>query len=84
MEKGNILEMKNIHKGFGGLKALVDVNITLKYGEVIGLVGDNAAGKSTLMKILSGAYHADEGKIIFKNEEVSITSPRIARQIGIE
>ncbi len=84
MEKGNILEMKNIHKGFGGLKALVDVNITLKYGEVIGLVGDNAAGKSTLMKILSGAYHADEGKIIFKNEEVSIASPRIARQIGIE
>jgi len=84
MEKGNILEMKNIHKDFGGLKALVDVSITLKYGEVIGLVGDNAAGKSTLMKILSGAYHADEGKIIFNNEEVSITSPRIARQIGIE
>ena len=84
MEKGNILEMKNIHKGFGGLKALVDVSITLKYGEVIGLVGDNAAGKSTLMKILSGAYHADEGKIIFNSEEVSITSPRVARQIGIE
>ena len=84
MENGNILEMKNIHKAFGGLRALVDVSITLKHGEVIGLVGDNAAGKSTLMKVLSGAYHADEGKIFFNNEEVAVLNPRVARQIGIE
>lgn len=84
MEKANVLEMKKIHKAFGGLKALVDVNIELRHGEIIGLVGDNAAGKSTLMKILSGAYHADEGSIFFNGREVTITNPRIAKQMGIE
>jgi ABC-type sugar transport system ATPase subunit len=84
MKNDYILEMKNIHKSFGGLRALIDVSINLKHGEVIGLVGDNAAGKSTLMKVLSGAYNADEGKIFFNNEEVTVTNPRVARQIGIE
>lgn len=79
-----ILELKNIYKSFGGLKALVDVDLNLRYGEIIGLVGDNAAGKSTLMKIISGAYHADDGKIFFESEDVHITSPRISRQLGIE
>jgi len=79
-----ILELKNIHKAFGGLRALVDVSMDLKYGEIIGLVGDNAAGKSTLMKIISGAYRADEGKIFFEGKEVHITSPWVSRQLGIE
>lgn len=79
-----ILEMKNIHKSFGGLKALLDVNLNLRRGEVLGLVGDNAAGKSTLMKILSGAYHADEGRIFFNDREVFITSPRVSKHLGIE
>jgi simple sugar transport system ATP-binding protein len=79
-----ILEMKNIHKSFGGLKALIDVNLNLRRGEVLGLVGDNAAGKSTLMKILSGAYHADEGRILFDDREVFITSPRVSKHLGIE
>jgi ABC-type sugar transport system ATPase subunit len=79
-----ILEMKNIHKAFGGLKALIDVTLRLKHGEIIGLVGDNAAGKSTLMKIISGAYHADSGSIFFDGEEVHIANPRVSRQLGIE
>jgi simple sugar transport system ATP-binding protein len=84
MGDDNILEMRNIHKSFGGLRALIDVNLNLKRGEVLGLVGDNAAGKSTLMKILSGAYHADEGRIFFDGKEVFITSPRVAKELGIE
>lgn len=84
MGNNNILEMKNIYKAFGGLKALIDVNFDLRRGEVLGLVGDNAAGKSTLMKILSGAYHADEGRIFFDGREVLITSPRVSKQLGIE
>jgi ABC-type sugar transport system ATPase subunit len=79
-----ILELKNIHKAFGGLKALTDVTIRLKHGEIIGLVGDNAAGKSTLMKIISGAYHADSGSTFFDGEEVYIGNPRVSRQLGIE
>ncbi len=84
MGDDRILEMRNIHKSFGGLRALIDVNLDLRRGEVLGLVGDNAAGKSTLMKILSGAYHADEGRIFFDGREVFITSPRVAKQLGIE
>jgi simple sugar transport system ATP-binding protein len=80
----HILELREIHKSFGGLKALVDVNMSLAYSEIIGLVGDNAAGKSTLMKIISGAYHADEGKILFEGREVHIANPGVSRQLGIE
>ncbi len=79
-----ILSMKNIHKSFGGLKALDDVNLELQSGEVLGLVGDNAAGKSTLMKILTGFYHADSGKIYRDGREVHIESPRVSKRLGIE
>jgi ABC-type sugar transport system ATPase subunit len=79
-----ILEMKNIYKSFGGIHALIDVSLELKKGEILGLVGDNAAGKSTLMKILTGAYHADKGRIIFEGKEVFITNPNVSRQLGIE
>lgn len=84
VENEYILEMKNIYKSFGGLRALVNVNLFLKHSEIVGLVGDNAAGKSTLMKILSGAYHADDGQIFFNGTEVHVTNPRVARQLGIE
>lgn len=84
MGNDHVLEMKGIHKSFGGLHALEDVNLELKYHEILGLVGDNAAGKSTLMKILTGAYHAVRGKIVFEGREVSITSPLVSKRLGIE
>ena len=70
-----ILELKNIQKSFGSLKALDDVSLDLQFGEVLGLVGDNAAGKSTLMKILSGFYQADKGSI-FDIKRLKKTSRR--------
>ncbi len=51
-----LLEVKNVSKSFGAVKALENVSISLGKGEILGLVGDNAAGKSTLLKILAGAY----------------------------
>jgi len=84
MANNYLLEMKNIHKSFGGIKALIGVDLDLRRGEVLGLVGDNAAGKSTLMKILSGAYYADKGRIFFDGKEVHITNPRISKYLGIE
>jgi ABC-type sugar transport system ATPase subunit len=51
-----IIEMRNIKKHFGAVQALRGVDLALRHNEVLGLVGDNAAGKSTLMKVLSGAY----------------------------
>ncbi len=83
-EQECILEMKDIHKSFGGLKALDNVNLELRCGEVLGLVGDNAAGKSTLMKILTGFYHADSGRIYLDGREVHIDSPKISKRLGIE
>jgi ABC-type polysaccharide/polyol phosphate transport system ATPase subunit len=51
-----VVEMRNIHKNFAAVQALKGVDLVLHHNEVLGLVGDNAAGKSTLMKVLSGAY----------------------------
>jgi ABC-type sugar transport system ATPase subunit len=84
VEQSCILEMNNIHKSFGGLKALDGVNLDLRCDEVIGLVGDNAAGKSTLMKILTGFYHADSGSISLDGKQVRIDSPKVSKRLGIE
>lgn len=79
----NILELKKINKAFPGVKALTDVDLTLRKGEVLALVGENGAGKSTLMKILSGAYKKDSGSIIFDGKEVEIQSPIHSEELGI-
>jgi simple sugar transport system ATP-binding protein len=71
-----IVEMRGIHKAFGAVKALVDVDLVLYPGEVLGLVGDNSAGKSTLMKILTGAYQRDSGDIRVAGREPSISAAR--------
>ncbi|RIE09129.1 sugar ABC transporter ATP-binding protein [Candidatus Cryosericum hinesii] len=79
-----IIEMQNIKKNFGGVQALQGVDLVLHHNEVLGLVGDNAAGKSTLMKILSGAYIPDEGEIFIEGKKAHIANPWNARQQGIE
>ncbi len=79
-----IVHMRNIKKSFGAVRALQGVDLALAHGEVLGLVGDNAAGKSTLMKVLSGAYIPDEGEILLDGRQVHITSPEDSRRLGIE
>lgn len=79
-----LVEMKGIRKNFGAVQALKGVDLTLHHNEVLGLVGDNAAGKSTLMKVLSGAYVADEGDILLEGERATITKPEDSRHLGIE
>lgn len=78
-----LVEMRKISKRFGAVQALQEVHLTLYPGEVLGLVGDNSAGKSTLMKILAGAYQPDHGQILFQGEPVTLASPREARALGI-
>ncbi len=79
-----ILEMLNVSKEFPGVKALSDVTIQIKKGEVHGLVGENGAGKSTIMKILAGLYSNDGGKIIFNGEDITKKlNARTAEQLGI-
>lgn len=78
-----LLEMQNIEKSFGGVKALKSASLNLKKGEVLSLMGENGAGKSTLMNILSGSLHADSGAILIEGNECSIRSPIQARNLGI-
>ena len=78
-----ILEMKDIKKHFGGIKALDGVDLKVKAGEVHALLGENGAGKSTLMKILGGAYVKDSGEIYVDGEKVQISSPSQSQKHGI-
>ena len=74
-----LVEMRNIVKTFGGVRAVEDASIELRAGEVVGLVGHNGAGKSTLIKILSGAYQADSGEIFINGQKTAIRNPRDAK-----
>ena len=79
-----IIEMRHISKAFGAVRALVDVDLRLYPGEVLGLVGDNSAGKSTLMKILTGAYVRDAGEVLVGAAPTHFKSPHESRAAGIE
>lgn len=79
-----LVEMRDINKSFGAVKALIDVNLTIRPGEILGLVGDNSAGKSTLMKILTGAYHRDSGAVMVDGRETHFKNPHESRDAGIE
>jgi simple sugar transport system ATP-binding protein len=83
-EHDYLVQMLGICKSFGGLQALKDVDLNVRRREVMGLVGDNAAGKSTLMKILTGAYTADSGYTVFDGKRVTIQHPHDSRNLGIE
>lgn len=82
--KTDVLDLKNIHKSFGGVVAIEDFSLQLKAGEIVALVGDNGAGKSTLIKIISGVYSPTSGAISFDGAEVSFKDATEARKSGIE
>jgi len=79
-----LVELKDIHISFGGIKAVDGVSVDLYPGEVVGLLGHNGAGKSTLIKCLSGAYQADQGEIWIEGKRATINNPRDARSYNIE
>jgi fructose transport system ATP-binding protein len=84
VDKPPLLEARNIQKHFGRVVALRDGNLVLRPNEVHAVVGDNGAGKTTLIKIISGVHHPDEGEIRIDGSPVTITTPREARELGIE
>ncbi len=77
------LQLENISKSFPGVKALDNVNISLRTGTVHAVVGENGAGKSTLMKIINGLYKRDTGRILMDGKEVSFSGPMESAQAGI-
>lgn len=78
-----LLELTAVSKYFGGVRALHEVDLSLRAGEVVALVGDNGAGKSTLVKIMSGVERPDEGLVHVDGEAVRLDSPRAAAGAGI-
>jgi simple sugar transport system ATP-binding protein len=79
-----LIRMRGIEKVFGAVRALRGADLSLWPNEVLGLVGDNAAGKSTLMKVLTGVHRPDAGEIFFEGRPVTFHSPRDSRARGIE
>lgn len=77
------VELKNIHKSFGPVRANKGIKLTIPGGTIQGLLGENGAGKSTLMKILSGFFRQDQGEILLDGREVKINSPADAIRRGV-
>ncbi len=79
-----LLEMRGVSKYFGGLRALIDVDLTLMRNEILAIVGDNGAGKSTLIKVLTGVHRSDKGHIRVDGQQLTIKSRRDSIDAGIE
>jgi len=79
-----LIELRNMRKAFGGIRAVDDVSMNLFPGEVVGVLGHNGAGKSVLMKMLSGALPRDSGEILVNGQPATISNPRDAREYQIE
>ncbi|WP_099468631.1 ABC transporter ATP-binding protein [Konateibacter massiliensis] len=83
MEQVNAIELKHVTKRFGEVTANDDVNLTLKKGEILAILGENGSGKTTLMNMLSGIYFPDEGEISVNGNAVTICSPKDSFALGI-
>ena len=83
VEEKIILKMENISKSFPGVKALQNVDFTLRKGEIHALMGENGAGKSTLIKVLTGVYELQSGKINIDGKSIINRSPQEAQENGI-
>jgi simple sugar transport system ATP-binding protein len=79
----HLLEVDRLGKYFGNVIALKDVSAHVNGGEVVCVLGDNGAGKSTFIKILSGVHRPDEGRYVFEGDDTNFHSPREARALGI-
>ena len=82
-EQRYAIEMRGICKSFGSVAANRDINLTVKPGEILALLGENGSGKTTLMNMLSGIYKPDSGSILVDGREVAINSPEDAKKLGI-
>ena len=83
-ERKKILQVENVSKNFGGTQALIDVSFDVYEGEILGLVGDNGAGKSTMIKTIGGLFADYIGSIYFEGALAKIHSYDAAKKLGIE
>ena len=83
METGNAIELKGVTKRFGDVIANDNVNLIVRKGEILSILGENGSGKTTLMNMLSGIYFPDEGEVYVDGKEVTIRSPKDSFALGI-
>ena len=83
MEQQYAIELRGITKTFGSVVANNGVDLNVKPGEILALLGENGSGKTTLMNMLSGIYKPDSGQIFVDGKEVSIDSPEDSKRLGI-
>ena len=83
MDQQYAIQMRGITKTFGSVVANKGVNLDLKQGEILALLGENGSGKTTLMNMLSGIYKPDSGSILIDGKEVTIDSPETSKKLGI-
>ena len=80
----DVLRLRHVSKRFGPLEALRDINLHLRRGEALGVVGDNASGKSTLLKIVAGFHRPDAGQLVVRGTPVDLKGVDHARSLGID
>jgi ABC-type branched-subunit amino acid transport system ATPase component len=78
-----VLELQDISKRFGGLRAVKNVSFTMNAGEVLFIIGPNGAGKTTVFNLISGFFHPNEGRILFEGKDISRLPPYRAARLGI-
>ena len=77
------LRIENVNLSFGGLKALKDINLEVREGEILAIIGPNGAGKTCILNCINGFYHPDTGRILFENQDVTPFPPHKIAQLGI-
>jgi len=81
---GPLLELREIDLSFGRLQVLKRISLSIAPGEIVALVGDNGAGKSSLVKVITGVHRPSRGEIRFKGESITLSSVKRSRELGIE
>jgi ABC-type sugar transport system ATPase subunit len=79
-----LLELRGVHKRFGPVQALTNVNLEIPAGKVTALVGDNGAGKSVLIRTVAGIHQPDRGELVWEGRPLRIRTPRDSADLGIE
>jgi branched-chain amino acid transport system ATP-binding protein len=79
----SLLEVQDLSKQFGGLKAVQRVSFQIREGEILGLIGPNGAGKTTVFNLISGFYPPDQGKVVFAQEDITALKPHVACRKGM-
>lgn len=78
-----VISLRGVSLSYGAVRALVDVDLDVRAHEVVAVVGDNGAGKSTLVGVLAGVLVPDTGEVVVEGQEIQLTSPGMARHLGI-